>query len=56
MIGHHIYTNAFECDPDLPVRQDGDPRRLVPRQVGMIAYDHVLIMKLDLKPKYPAGR
>ena len=32
VIGHHIYTNVFECDPDLPVVETGDPRRLVHRQ------------------------
>lgn len=36
VIGHHIYTNVFKCDPDLPDKQAGDPRRLVPRQVGSL--------------------
>lgn len=33
VVGHHIYTNVFEADPDLPVVHKGDPRRLVSRQV-----------------------
>jgi len=32
VIGHHIYTNVFEADPDLPEKVENDPRRLVPRQ------------------------
>lgn len=32
-IGHHIYTNIFGCDPDLPKEETGDIRRLVSRQL-----------------------
>lgn len=32
-IGHHIYTNVFKADPDMPVKETGDIRRLVSRQV-----------------------
>lgn len=32
-IGHHVYTNIFKSDPDLPkAEKDGDLRRLVSRQ------------------------
>ena len=33
VVGHHIYTNVFEADPDLPVAPKGDLRRLVAKQV-----------------------
>lgn len=33
VIGHHIYTNVFLADPDLPDKMEADPRRLVPKQV-----------------------
>lgn len=41
-IGHHIYTNVFKSDPDLPIKESGDIRRLVPRQVltAMAKYQH----------------
>jgi fatty acid desaturase len=32
-IGHHIYTNVFKADPDLPKDVKGDVRRLVHQQV-----------------------
>jgi hypothetical protein len=32
-MGHHIYTNVYLADPDLPIKPADDPRRLVPRQV-----------------------
>ncbi len=33
-MGHHIYTNVFEVDPDLPAVRQGDLRMIVPAQVG----------------------
>lgn len=32
-VGHHVYTNLLGVDPDMPVALQGDPRRLVNRQV-----------------------
>lgn len=32
VVGHHVYTNVFEADPDLPVALEGDIRRVVPKQ------------------------
>lgn len=40
VIGHHVYTNVFGSDPDLPVLVEGDPRRLVPEQVWLKAYQY----------------
>lgn len=37
VIGHHIYTNVFMADPDLPNKAENDPRRLVDRQVRLLA-------------------
>ncbi|CAM9622483.1 unnamed protein product [Heterosigma akashiwo] len=37
-IGHHIYTNVFEIDPDLPAAVEGDARRLVPKQAYSWVY------------------
>ena len=32
-IGHHVYTNIFKADPDIPMHEkDGDLRRIVKRQ------------------------
>eukprot|EP00164_Ancoracysta_twista_P001933 GFYU01002542.1.p1 GENE.GFYU01002542.1~~GFYU01002542.1.p1 ORF type:complete len:541 (+),score=179.67 GFYU01002542.1:233-1855(+) len=33
VVGHHIYTNVFGSDPDLPVSISGDIRRLVSTQL-----------------------
>lgn len=33
VVGHHVYTNVFLADPDLPATKEGDLRRLVDRQV-----------------------
>eukprot|EP01064_Diplonema_japonicum_P006593 TRINITY_DN1443_c1_g2_i1.p1 TRINITY_DN1443_c1_g2~~TRINITY_DN1443_c1_g2_i1.p1 ORF type:complete len:490 (+),score=114.08 TRINITY_DN1443_c1_g2_i1:47-1471(+) len=32
VVGHHVWTNVFETDPDLPPARDGDARRLVDKQ------------------------
>lgn len=32
IVGHHVYTNVFGADPDLPLVKDGDLRRLVKKQ------------------------
>jgi hypothetical protein len=37
-VGHHLYTNIFQTDPDLPMATDGDVRRLVPRQAWSWVY------------------
>ncbi|EKU21754.1 delta 5 fatty acid desaturase [Nannochloropsis gaditana CCMP526] len=38
VIGHHIYTNVFLADPDLPDKAAGDPRRLVQKQAWQAMY------------------
>jgi fatty acid desaturase len=38
VLGHHVYTNVFLADPDLPAVSAGDLRRLVPAQAGHAAY------------------
>jgi fatty acid desaturase len=43
-IGHHIYTNVFQSDPDLPVPVQGDLRRLVDRQENNgYKYQHIYL-------------
>jgi len=32
IVGHHVYTNVYGVDPDLPKAETGDVRRLVTRQ------------------------
>jgi fatty acid desaturase len=48
VVGHHIYTNVFQADPDLPVSNIGDPRRLVDRQnwTKMYKYQHLYLPPL----------
>jgi len=47
-IGHHIYTNVFQCDPDLPVKMEGDPRRLVDNQkwASIYRFQHIYLPPL----------
>eukprot|EP01059_Diplonema_ambulator_P000886 TRINITY_DN1069_c0_g2_i1.p1 TRINITY_DN1069_c0_g2~~TRINITY_DN1069_c0_g2_i1.p1 ORF type:complete len:475 (+),score=143.72 TRINITY_DN1069_c0_g2_i1:257-1681(+) len=42
VVGHHVWTNVFEADPDLPPARKGDPRRLVDKQEQnwMYKYQH----------------
>lgn len=40
VVGHHIYTNVFEIDPDLPATEAGDLRRLVPKQLYSWMYKY----------------
>lgn len=44
-IGHHIYTNIFKADPDLPIKESGDVRRLVTKQVWkeICKYQHIYL-------------
>jgi len=48
VIGHHIYTNVFMADPDLPDKSAGDPRRLVKKQAweGMYKWQHLYLPPL----------
>ncbi|CAB1113975.1 unnamed protein product [Ectocarpus sp. CCAP 1310/34] len=48
VVGHHIYTNVFGADPDLPETAEGDPRRLVHRQknASMYKYQHLYLPPL----------
>ncbi|CAM9556494.1 unnamed protein product [Ascophyllum nodosum] len=43
VVGHHIYTNVFGQDPDLPEDTTGDPRRLVHRQKYASIYKYQYI-------------
>jgi fatty acid desaturase len=38
VVGHHVHTNVFGSDPDLPVAKEGDLRRIVPKQFWAPAY------------------
>ena len=48
VVGHHIYTNVFGADPDLPETAEGDPRRLVHRQkyASFYKYQHIYLPPL----------
>lgn len=48
VMGHHVYTNVAEIDPDLPVDMDGDARRLFKRQVmkPMYKWQHIYLPPL----------
>mmetsp|Transcript_3131 Transcript_3131/g.4816 ORF Transcript_3131/g.4816 Transcript_3131/m.4816 type:complete len:480 (-) Transcript_3131:30-1469(-) len=48
VVGHHIYTNLYQADPDLPVSDEGDPRRLVGRQQwkNVYKYQHLYLPPL----------
>ncbi|CAM9122099.1 unnamed protein product [Sphacelaria rigidula] len=48
VVGHHIYTNVYGADPDLPVADEGDPRRLVSRQKwsSVYRYQHLYLPPL----------
>eukprot|EP00611_Tribonema_gayanum_P013836 TRINITY_DN25059_c0_g1_i1.p1 TRINITY_DN25059_c0_g1~~TRINITY_DN25059_c0_g1_i1.p1 ORF type:complete len:507 (-),score=108.53 TRINITY_DN25059_c0_g1_i1:413-1861(-) len=48
VVGHHIYTNVYQADPDLPVADEGDPRRLVDRQTWkpLYKYQHLYLPPL----------
>eukprot|EP00180_Rhodochaete_pulchella_P001909 Plantae.Rhodophyta-Rhodochaete_pulchella.ctg28710.p1 GENE.Plantae.Rhodophyta-Rhodochaete_pulchella.ctg28710~~Plantae.Rhodophyta-Rhodochaete_pulchella.ctg28710.p1 ORF type:complete len:454 (-),score=58.77 Plantae.Rhodophyta-Rhodochaete_pulchella.ctg28710:180-1439(-) len=40
VIGHHVYTNVFGSDPDLPMVDDGDPRRVSHAQMWLKVYQY----------------
>lgn len=48
VVGHHVYTNVFGADPDLPMHLEGDPRRLVDRQKNssVYKYQHIYLPPL----------
>ncbi|CAM9114501.1 unnamed protein product [Discosporangium mesarthrocarpum] len=48
VVGHHLYTNIFMADPDLPIKQVGDPRRLVDRQKksSIYRFQHIYLPPL----------
>lgn len=58
ILGHHVLTNVFGADPDLPMAKDGDMRRLVPAQVwrSVYKYQHIylpiLYSLLGIKIRY----
>jgi len=39
-MGHHLYTNLFGIDPDMPMTEKGDLRRLVTRQLWSLSYKY----------------
>jgi len=45
IIGHHVMTNVFGADPDLPVTTAGDLRRIVPAQfwTSLYRYQHIYL-------------
>lgn len=47
-IGHHVYTNIMGADPDVPVKEDGDIRRITPFQkwTGFYKFQHIYLMVL----------
>jgi fatty acid desaturase/predicted heme/steroid binding protein len=47
-IGHHVYTNIQGADPDLPVKDEGDLRRITPfqRWASVYRWQHVYLMVL----------
>jgi fatty acid desaturase len=57
VVGHHVYTNVYQADPDLP-EGGGDPRRLVSKQPWAWVYQFqwlympVLYGLLGLKMRY----
>lgn len=38
VVGHHVYTNVLMIDPDVPMQQDGDIRRIMPQQAYSSQY------------------
>jgi fatty acid desaturase len=48
VVGHHIHTNVFLADPDLPAVESGDARRLVSRQTwsSLYKYQHIYLLPL----------
>jgi len=45
VVGHHVWTNAFGADPDLPPAKEGDARYLVKLQKheSMYQYQHIYL-------------
>eukprot|EP01063_Lacrimia_lanifica_P004252 TRINITY_DN12374_c0_g2_i1.p1 TRINITY_DN12374_c0_g2~~TRINITY_DN12374_c0_g2_i1.p1 ORF type:complete len:474 (+),score=182.84 TRINITY_DN12374_c0_g2_i1:48-1469(+) len=45
VVGHHVWTNGFGADPDLPPAKQGDPRYLVKLQEhsSMYQYQHIYL-------------
>jgi hypothetical protein len=45
VVGHHQHTNVFQADPDLPIIEEGDMRRLVDQQKwkGLYKYQHIYL-------------
>lgn len=47
-IGHHVYTNIMGADPDLPIKETGDIRRITPFQkwTSFYSWQHIYLMVL----------
>jgi len=45
VVGHHLYTNVYGADPDLPVARSGDIRRVTDHQVwsGLYRFQHLYL-------------
>ena len=48
VVGHHIYTNVYSVDPDLPVAASGDIRLIAPQQNWSFLYrfQHLYLIPL----------
>lgn len=49
VVGHHVYTNVFAADPDIPWLERGDMRRIVKRQVRALACFAVVLARLSVE-------
>ncbi len=45
VVGHHIYTNVYSIDPDMPMVAKGDLRLIAPQQAwsGVYKYQHIYL-------------
>lgn len=48
VVGHHIYTNVYSIDPDLPTAATGDMRLIAPQQFTswLYKYQHLYLLPL----------
>lgn len=53
VVGHRIYTNMADVDPDLPVNVESDIRRIVECQVKLVKFVfNVVIIMSCVSPKF----
>lgn len=48
VVGHHVYTNVYQVDPDLPMAATGDIRLIAPQQIWSWIYrfQHIYLVPL----------